>query len=250
MRFVASLIPVVLLLACGGPTRMGGFHEPEARALVSIEAPADACALRSGRLIVEVQRVLVREYPHVVLPSAESAKQPMLLLWLRGERQVGRPPEVELVTVAAPESYHDGDRVRVLEGRRLLDRAVRTLGDRTLEFRLAENDRTLQPRWAEVSHLILDGGGVGASTLGWSAPIGGLSKLLDLLRQIDKDDQILVWSTSIGDLLARVGTAPRLVHVGLRTTRTIVDKVSGVAVPSAEVDLLVYVEPEPGCGAS
>jgi len=51
----------------------------------------------------------------------------------------------------APEDFRDGDPVRVLEGRRLLERPLRTLGDRTLEFRLAKNDRTLMPKWAEVS---------------------------------------------------------------------------------------------------
>jgi hypothetical protein len=40
---------------------MSGFNEHEARALARIESPSDGYAWRNGRLVIEVQRVLVRE---------------------------------------------------------------------------------------------------------------------------------------------------------------------------------------------
>jgi len=246
MRKRYLLILLLACAACGGPERMGGFNERDARALARIESPADGCALRNGRLVIEVQRVLVREYPHTLSHKGERPKQPLLLLWLRGARQPGRPLEVELTTLGAPEDFRDGDRVRVFEGKRLLERPLRALGDRTLEFRLAENDRTLMPKWIEVGHLVAGGtvGGVGA--LGISVPAEVVDKLLELLRKIDLDDQILIWSTPLSELIAHLQGPTRVGRVELKTPRT-VKAASGETLPSAEVDLLVYIEPEPGC---
>jgi hypothetical protein len=169
-----------------------------------------------------------------------------LLLWLRGERQPGRPPEVELTVMGAPEDFVDGDRVRILEGKRLLEKPLRTLEDRTLEFRLAENDRTLMPQWAEVGHLVAKGVSGGAGAMGFSVPVEVVDTLLELLRKIDLDDQILVWSTSMSELADQCQGPARLARVELRTPRTTKTE-SGAILPSAEVDLLAYIEPEPGC---
>jgi hypothetical protein len=246
MRKPYLLTLLLACVACSGPERMSGFNEHEARALARIESPADGCAWRNGRLVVEVQRVLVREYPHTSSRAMERPKQPLMLLWLRSARQPGRAPEVELVTLGAPEDFRDGDRIRVLEGKRLLERPLRSLSDRTLEFRLAENDRTLMPKWAEVSQWLIGRAGGAAGVIGESLPAEAVSKLLELLRQIDLDDQILVWSTSLSELVAQVQGPTRVVRVELKTPR-MVKIASGETLPSAEVDLLAYIEPEPGC---
>ena len=89
MRKPCFLALLLACFACGGPERMSGFSEHDARALARIESPADGCAWRNGRLVVEVQRVVVREYPHMFSHAVQLPKQPLLLLWLRGERQPG-----------------------------------------------------------------------------------------------------------------------------------------------------------------
>jgi hypothetical protein len=246
MRRPYLLTLFLACVACGGPERMGGFSEREGRALMRIESPADGCVWRSGRLVIEVQRVLVREYPHPFSRTVETPKQPLLLLWLRGERQPGRPPEVELTTLGAPEDFREGDQVRVLEGKRLLERPLRNLGDRTLEFRLAENDRTLMPKWAEVGRSFIGGASVGIGAMGISVPAEAVDKLLELLRRIDRDDQILVWSIPLSELIAHLQGPARVARVELKTPRTVKMR-SGEILPSAEVDLLAYIEPEPGC---
>ena len=108
----------LLLAACGGPEKMSGFKEVEARALVGVEVPMDGCAVRTGRLVVEIERLVVREYPTdipanlKIARAPELPKMPLLLLWIRGERQTGRAPEVDLSLLAAPEDFFDGDRVQ------------------------------------------------------------------------------------------------------------------------------------------
>ena len=63
-RAVAVAGTVAMLVAggaCGGPTRMGGFPEPEARASLKVDV-VDGCAVRTGRLVIETEAILVREY--------------------------------------------------------------------------------------------------------------------------------------------------------------------------------------------
>src|SRR5262249_17202768 len=130
---------------------MSGFPLKDARAQVQTQPADDPCAIRSGRLVLEVAQAIVREYPHTELARLKRAKQPMLLLWVTGARQPGRPPEVDLTHVSAPEDYRPGDRIHFFEGLRLLDRPLRTLHGRGLELRLAENDRTSAPQWVQVA---------------------------------------------------------------------------------------------------
>jgi len=252
MRAMSSrLVTTSLLLlgACGGPEKMSGFTDADARALVGVEVPTDACAVRTGKLVLEVERVVIREYPNAipvelrVAGTPELPKLPLILLWIRGERQTGRPPEVDLSLLAAPEDFLSGDRVRFFEGKRLLERPLRSLSGRTLELRLAENDRTMTPRWAEIGHMLAGGASGAASAVGVSAPTSVIDVAIDLVRKIDEDDLILIWSTPVEELAA---TLAPLARIHLATPRDVVDA-AGQKAPSAELDLLAYVEPEPGC---
>jgi hypothetical protein len=225
---------------------MGGFPERDAVSIVKTAPVAEGCTVRTGRFVIEVQKTLVREYPHTEVARFEQHKQPMLLLWLRGERQVGRPPEVDLSSLVAPDDYLAGDRVRFFDGRRLVDRPLRALAGQRLELRLAENDRTQTPQWIVYGRTLT---GAGAGAVGAAGvvvpPAGVVNGFIELLRRIDEDDLILLWKADVDALVAQLpGRAALAVH--LASTKT-VGFGAGTGLPAAELDLLIYVEPEPGC---
>jgi hypothetical protein len=203
--------------------------------------------VQSGRLVLEVQRVLVREYPNTAVARLKNDKQPMLLMRVSGDRQPGRPPEVDLTPLLAPEDYAPGDPVRFFEGRRLLERPLRALSGRRLELRLAENDRTEAPKWVAYAHMVTGGAAAGGAIGIPTAPSGAADALIDVLRKVDKDDLVLFWSGE-ADAIAREVAGGRALQLKLATTRLVT--IQGAALPSAELDVVFYVEPEAGCGGS
>lgn len=238
----------LLLAACGGNSaQMGGFTEVEAKAKVMESTTLERCAVQSGRLVLEVQRVLVREYPNTAVARLKNDKQPMLLMRVSGDRQPGRPPEVDLTPLLAPEDYAPGDPVRFFEGRRLLERPLRALSGRRLELRLAENDRTEAPKWVAYAHMVTGGAAAGGAIGIPTAPSGAADALIDVLRKVDKDDLVLFWSGE-ADAIAREVAGGRALQLKLATTRLVT--IQGAALPSAELDVVFYVEPEAGCGGS
>jgi len=141
--------------SCAGPTRMGGFPEHEARAAMTAEA-IDACAVRTGRLIIETEAILVREYPHYGATPGRRLEEPMLVTLLAAPAPAAAAKASskdearggELAVHGAPAAFEPGQRVVTLERLRLLDRPLGALGGRRFTVRLAENDRTKAPRWA------------------------------------------------------------------------------------------------------
>jgi hypothetical protein len=252
MRFRANrFIIFVGLLAlwasgCGGAAEMRGFPARDARAQERLEMPKDGCAVRTGNLVIEVERLVIREYPTAFGPDLRLPKMPLLLLWLRSERGAGRQDEAELSVLAAPEDYLANDPVHFFEGKRLLERPIRAISGRQIELRVARNERTMTPRWVEIAHLLAGGASGAAARVGISVPASTLDTLIELIRQLDLDDLILIWSTSTADLMAPLASPARLARVHLSTPRQVKDEV-GAAKPSVELDLLVYIEPEPGC---
>ena len=69
---------------------------------------------------------------------------------------------------------------------------------------------------------------------------------IDLIQKIDRDDLILIWSTSVSEITASLGPPARLARIQLATPRETAQP-SGEKGPAAELDLLAYIEPEPGC---
>jgi len=248
----AALFALLTLAAftaggCSGPEQMSGFPLKDARAQVQTQPADDPCAIRSGRLVLEVAQAIVREYPHTELARLKRAKQPMLLLWVTGARQPGRPPEVDLTHVSAPEDYRPGDRIHFFEGLRLLDRPLRTLHGRGLELRLAENDRTSAPQWVQVAHTIAGAGAGAAGAAGVPVPpSGAIDLVIELLRKLDRDDLILIWSTDADTLARELFAPPRMLRVHLTTPRRVRGG-PGDGLPTAELDLLLYLEAEAGC---
>jgi len=245
-RAAVLLVAVTGCAESAAPVRMGGFPEPEARAKVAPVEEADVCAVRTGRLVVEVERALVREYPHHGSAPDGRAQQPLIVSVLApdGEERAGL---AEVAAAVAPSAYHAGERVSAFDGRRLVDRPLRAVRGRVLTVRLAENDRTSGPRWATLSESL--SGVVGVAALGGlPAPPGSVvCEAIELLRELDRDDLILLWRIPLDELAARVTAAPtRALRLRTVTTRVVAGGPEQGR-PAAELDLIVLREPEPGC---
>lgn len=223
---------------------MAGFSERDARARVAQES-LDACTVRDGRLVLEIESALVREYPHALVGDKiqRGHKQPLVLLWVR--QPSGGPGATVITFYAAPDEYRDGDRVRYFDGLRLLEEPVRLVGGKRLEVRLAENNRTVEPKWREIAGQFTHGvtGAAGRIGLPVAPADGVINAALDLLEKMDRDDLILIWKQDADEVLRAVG--PLTEHRAQRYHLTTSREIQGV--PSAELSLLAYLEPEPGC---
>jgi hypothetical protein len=251
------LISGLLFVGCSGPETMNGFVEREARVRPVAPLAFSACELRRGRLVLEVERALVREYPRSTRDVLRERKQPLLLLWV--SLPAGGPGAVALTPLVAPEEYGPGEQIRWFEGRRLLDLPARLLAGRLLDLRLAENNRTAEPAWRRLAGQIGHGVAGVSSELGAVAPSAGVIDLaLDQVRQLDKDDLILRWSMPADEIMTSLGdpAARRALRFKLATTRSAANAPprkapqahAGPDDPSsAELDLVFFWEPEPGC---
>ena len=267
-RAVAGAIAIIVSIfaaggACGGPTRMGGFPEPEARASLKIDV-VDGCAVRTGRLVIETEAILVREYPHYGAAPGRRLEEPMLVTLLAApaaSAALGRGAPVaaknderggELAIHGAPAAFEPGQRVVTLERLRLLDRPLGALGGRRFTVRLAENDRTKAPRWAEVGATATKTTAA-ASVVGVPSPAGVLAEALEILRQLDKDDLILLADIDLDRVTALLASPAGDAAVTQRAARLTfatprrVALGPGVGQPSVEMTLLAYREAELGC---
>ena len=261
----AAVAMAIAAVACGGPTRMGGFPEHDARASMTAEA-VDGCTVRTGRLIIETETILVREYPHYGAAPGRRFEEPMLVTLLAapapapgtgGTGGAGPRPEDdarggELAIHGAPAAFEPGQRVVTLERLRLLDRPLGALVGRRFTVRLAENDRTKAPRWAEVGTTATKTTAA-ASVVGIPSPAGVLAEALEVLRQLDKDDLILLADVELDQVAASLALpAPeatprqRAARLHFSTARR-VPLGPGAGQPSAEMTLLAYRQAEPGC---
>lgn len=261
MRIALSLM-LVVLVACGGPIRMGGFPENEARVVqpVAAEAIPDACALRLGRLVVEIERVVINEYPHRD-ERLHRREQPLLVRSLAFADHLD--DERDLQSWVTPRKYQAAERIDGFEGLRVLDLPLRRTTGRTLILRLAENDRTFPPEW--VTHTTQATGAVGgAAAIGLAAPPAEVLKEgVQLFARLDKDDRILVWTVALEELVrdttpantpeaAAAGPTGRPVpsarRYQLATVRRVVPSAGASSIPSAQITVVAYREPELGCG--
>ena len=240
-----ALASLGALVSCGASDKMNGFTEREALARAAEPGALEACQLRKGRLVMEVERALVREYPHTRRDYIQEKKQPLLLLWV--SYPSGGPGAVALTPLPAPEEYTAGALIRWFEGKRLLDQPVRMLRGRRLDLRLAENNRSFEPAWRKLASQLGHGVTSTAGAVGAPAPSPGLVDLaLEQLNQLDRDDLILRWSIDIDTVVAALGEPhqKKALRYRLLTSRAApVDP----TLPAAEVDALFFWEPEPGC---
>ncbi len=242
-RLAAAALMTSAFVACGSAEKMNGFPENDARALVSAAAALDACTVRDGHLVLEIESVLVREYPHARGDVVREHKQPLLLLWVRDPN--AGPGATVLTPLAAPEEYRAGDPVRFFAGRRLLDQPLRLMRGKRMELRLAENNRTAQPNWIRYASLVGQGAGGAVSAAGFSAPPAAVIDMaIDQLRNLDRDDLILLWAADIDGIVRELGASAsdrRAVRYHAVTTR------NKDGAPAGELSLLAFLEAEPGC---
>jgi len=222
-------------------SEMRGFTAEEAHAVVRADV-LDVCSVRSGQLVVEVVDAIVREWPQEPGGALEHKKQPLLLTELHGPGTGTGTSEV--VPLVAPEGYAKGESLRFFVGRRLLVRPMRTLDGRVLTVRLAKNNRTAEPLWEPYARLVGQAAAGAAPAVGLpSVPSAALEVMFEIVRRLTPDDRVLEWTTTISALSAQLG--PRESHKTLRLRLETPRSVGGVA--SAELGLLVYLEPEPDC---
>lgn len=207
---------------------------------------ADACGLRRGRLILEIEQALVREYPRSTKDVIGDKKQPLLLLWVALPE--GGPGAVALTPLAAPEEYRAGENIRWFEGKRLLDQPARLLRGRRFDLRLAENNRTFEPEWRRISGQVGHGVASAAGEAGVTVPSPGILDLaLDQLQRLDKDDLILRWSIGADEVLTALGEPAHRKVLRFRLTTARAASSTAAGLPAAELDVLFFWEPEPGC---
>ena len=260
------VLPTALALAvaagCGGPTRMGGFPEKDARAVqpVPSESIPDACTLRNGRLVVELERAVINEFPNRDA-HLDRREQPLLVRSLAfTDRPNEEKDERDLQSWVTPRKYKSGERIDGFEGLRVMDLPLRRIAGRRLILRLGENDRTFPPEW--VTRTTQASGAVGgAAALGIAAPPAAVvQEGVELFARLDRDDRILVWTVALEQLAQDTAPATAAPADGavrpilparryqLATTRRLPAAGAGPSLPSAQLTLVAYREPEPGCG--
>ncbi|MDX2019376.1 MAG: hypothetical protein SF187_03985 [Deltaproteobacteria bacterium] len=231
----------IMLLACGGPTSMGGFAEREATATLVSQEPTDVCAQHEGNLVVEVRRVQINEYPH----HHDDGRKQQPLLVRSFEHSSVKPRSGDVEAWVSPNKYASGATVDVFDGIAVVNQPLRNLRGWQLVIRLAENDRTGIPRWAKVATKS-SGASTGVALAGVPAPPSSLIKdAIEQLRKIDNDDLIFVWRVNVADVEAALkehtGGWPAHIYK-LATTRR------SKGGPAATLELMAYVQPELGCG--
>ena len=227
---------------------MGGFSDREAHVTPVAPTALDACSVRTGQLVIEVEKVVVNEYPHHDAASPHE-EQPLLVRSIFADGQAEKDGDVQ--AWVSPFRYRPGQEVTAFAAMRLVERPLRALAGKKFVIRLAENDRTSPARWNQVAGAA--GGAAGAgSALGVPVvPSALVEEGVHLLASVDRDDLILLWSIDAASLIEALaqevvpGAAPaaRALRFSLATPRRAPD---GKA-PAATVDIVVFRQPEPGC---
>jgi hypothetical protein len=233
------LAAVVAVAACGGPTSMGGFGDRDARVTQVAPVEVDACTVRTGLLVIEVERAVINEYPHHD-PAARHEEQPLLV---RSLFAAGQPEhEGDVQAWVSPMRYRPGQPIGSFTALRLLERPMRAVIDEKIVVRLAENDRTSPASWNQVATVA--GGAAGASAAAGVPvlPSAVVEEGVHLLAKMDRDDLILLWATDARSLVGALG-AGRSLHFGLATPRRTPDG----SAPAGSLELLIFRQPEPGC---
>jgi hypothetical protein len=245
VRPLACLLAVVLS-GCGGTSPFRGFPESQVAVAESRAEPVDGCAALTGRLVIEVQDVLVREYPHYgAIPKGHGVR-PLLVVTL--EAPDFGPPHREAAVLIGPQGFQPGESVDFFAGRRIVDRPARHLLHRSLELRLFKNDSTAPPEWLEYLRKLTLAAPAG-TLVGVNVPGAAIADAAWLFAQLDPDDLILVWKVDLDPVLSALG--PVRERRALRLRGITPRPVGGGAAPApatAELRLLAFEEPEPGCG--
>jgi hypothetical protein len=208
--------------------------DPHPPPLARVESlpPLDHDALCEGMLVIEIESLLVRKYPRPALtPPFRFLPIVVGVLSLPGG-----PDEGDVTLIAAPQVYRDGDRVRILEGRTLLDRPVRRLHGLRFEMHLAENHTTVTPAWMSLAALASQ---AAKAIPGPSSDVIGIAA--QIARKLDHDDIMLTWAPALEDLV-RYARQRGTLRYRLLTPAVLPD---GAA--AAELGLIVRVDRDATC---
>ena len=213
------------------PAPKPALHPPP---IARVEAlpPLDHNTLCEGQLVIEIDSLLVRKYPRPALaPPFRFLPIVVGLLLLPGG-----PDEGDVTLIAAPQVYRAGDRVRILEGRVVLDRPVRRLHGLRFELRLAENHTTVTPGWMSVATVASQ---AARAVPGPTSDIIGIAA--QVARKLDHDDVMLTWVPALDDLV-RYARERGTLRYRLLTPAALPD-----GAPAAELGLLVRVDRDASC---
>jgi hypothetical protein len=226
---------LLCLLGCGSevPPPIIPARGPPPYAHVVSLPPLDRDARCEGRLVLEIDHLVVRKYPRPEL-TPPFHFLPLVALVLSVP---GGPDEGDITLVAGKPAYREGDRVRIFEGRVLLDRPIWRLHGLALEVHLAENHTTITPEW--MTYTTIAGGAAGAlnATTGGVIDVGG-----QIVRKLDHDDIMLTWVPPLEELIHAAQETPGSLHYRLLTPRVLPD-----GSPAAELEVLVRVERDATC---
>src|SRR5512143_3452145 len=109
---------------------MRGFPEGEVAVAAPRAEPLGSCAARTGRLVIEVEEVLVREYPAFGTVPKGHGVRPLLVVTLGTPGS--NPAQAEAAVLLGPPGYQPGESVGFFVGRRIVDRPLRHLAHRRL----------------------------------------------------------------------------------------------------------------------
>jgi hypothetical protein len=229
---------------------MGGFADHDAR-VTSATATAtdvDVCTVRTGLLVMEVERVVVNEYPHHD-PTSAHAQQPLFVRSITSDTQAESEGDVQ--AWVSPLRYRAGQAVGAFEALRVVERPLRAISGKRIVLRLAENDRTSAASWNRAADVAGGAAGAGAVLGVPVLPSAIAQEGVRLLAKLDRDDLILLWSIDADALVKGLGgpdtrgsaSGAKALRFALGTPRRTPD---GKA-PAATADIVVFRQPEPGC---
>ncbi len=233
-----------LALGCSGGNPWRGFPEATVTVRNSTVEELGPCAMRDGHLVVEIEEVLVREYPSFTRDPLAKGVRPLLTATLAAPG--AEPGAAESAVLVAPPGYEAGQTIEFFRGRRVLDRPLRSLEHYELTLRVLKNDSTAKPEWLEMIDRAKVVGSAG-SLLGLNNPGATISDTAWFLTQLDPDDLLLLFQLELDPLVARLQplSARRTVRVLGVTPRGVEEDPKQP--PTAELRVLAYLEPEPGC---
>ena len=240
----AGVLGVLGAAGCAGPTVMGGFSQRDARVIPAAPAAVDACSVRTGLLVVEVERLVVNEYPHHDGASAHE-QQPLLVRSIIAE---GQPEsDGDLQAWVSPLRYRPGQAVGAFAALRVVERPLRAMNARRIVLRLAENDRTSPARWNQVAQAAGGAAAAGGALGVPVVPSALVQEGVHLLAKVDRDDLIMIWETDAGALVRELTQAGASAASALRFTLATSRRAPDGQAPAATADIVVFRQPEAGC---
>jgi hypothetical protein len=245
VRIAAILTCVGLTTACGSNNSLRGFPESDVTANHANPEQVPSCQARNGRLVVEIEGILVREYPNFGAVPKGHGQRPLLVITV--ESATANPVGAEAAVLMAPAGYQPGESIEYFRGRRILEQPFRYLTHRRLTVRLLENDSTSPPEWVkDISQIKLIA--PAGALVGVNVPGALISDGAWLIAQLDPDDLIMVYGLDLDPLVASLGSNEERRALRLKgVTPRQAAGTTGKTGPVAEIQVLAYLEPEPGC---